>query len=441
MEDEMLNKIKQPAHKRSIRDIPIPEGRSAKDETSTTSVDLRRKDEKVRQTKRKTTRKRKPQKRNVRAYFWGGAAVSVFILIIVLANVFSKATINIVPRSYEMQAADIDVDLVPLDNLDADYQLAYRSVDFSKTAELTVPANGEELVQEKASGIITVFNTLSSTPQKLIRNTRFESTGGLIYRTPVSVEIPGFTETGGEVVPGSIDIEVFADLIGQRYNTSSETTFVIPGFRGQEAFDFFSAKTKTNLAGGYDGVKKIIEDSDLEQAKSELNNNLKEQLKNEIDSQIPNNVIALYSDESLNFGSVEQIDAGESEATLVMSGKVSVLLIDKGDLASSVAGQQPDTGYRAGDQVIIKNLDDLTLTLIQNGSENGVKISGDIQIQWQNDATLLASELVGKSKGEFKNIISNYRGVTSVTTKFSPFWKNDFPNNPDRIIIKEVEQN
>ena len=437
----MLNKIKQPAHKRSIRDIPIPKGRSEHGNATASSVDLRVNEIKNTQKTERSTRVRKPKKKNKRIYFWGSIVTSLFILILVLANIFSTATINIVPRNYEIVNADINIDLIALDNLDTEFQLGYRSVDFSNTSEITVPANGQELVQEKASGIITVFNTFNSSPQRLIRNTRFESSEGLIYRTPVSVEIPGFVETGGEIIPGSIDIEVFADEIGQEYNTSGEITFVIPGFIGQEAFDFFSARTKTNLTGGYDGVKRIIQDSDLENAKSQLNNNLKEQLRNEINSQIPNNVVALYSDESLEFGSIEQIDAGDSEATLKMSGKVSVLLIDKGDLASAISGQQPDTGYRSGDQVVIKNLDELTLTLIEDGSNKLIKVSGDIKIQWQNDSVLLAGELTGKNKDEFRNIISNYRGVTSVTTKFSPFWKNNFPNNPDRINVREVNEN
>jgi hypothetical protein len=438
MEDEMLKKIQEPAHKRSIRDIPLPENKKSQKQRTASAVDLRKFPQPEKEKNQANKNKKKKRRKSKSKLYFTITTVGVFIIVLVVfSNLLSTATVNIVPRTYEIAEADITLDLIPAEEVVDDAGLGYRQIEFSKTAEVKVPANGEELVQEKASGIITVYNEFTSSPQKFIKNTRFESEDGFIYRTPVSLEIPGYTESNGEIVPGKLDVEVFADKIGQAYNISTKTNFTVPGFEGQEAFNYFSAVNKTNIDGGYDGVKKIVKTEDLDNAKSDLNNQVIGLLEEEVSKQIPNNVVALYSPESFSYGTVEQEDLSESEVLLKMSSELSVILIDKRDLASSLAQTQPDAGYRVNEEIEIKNLDELELILIDNSDGKEIKINGNIHFVWINNTDLLASDLAGKNKDQFRNIVSNYRGVVSVTTKFFPFWNNKFPEKSTRIEINQ----
>jgi hypothetical protein len=81
-----------------------------------------------------------------------------------------------------------------------------------------VAASEETDVQKKASGRIVIYNNHNSSPQRLVKNTRFETPEGLIYRINESVTVPGAKIEGGEKVPGSVEAEVMADIPGQKYN-------------------------------------------------------------------------------------------------------------------------------------------------------------------------------------------------------------------------------
>src|SRR3989344_2120129 len=69
-----------------------------------------------------------------------------------------------------------------------------------------VPSEGTVQVSEKAAGNITVYNNHQATPLKLVKDTRFETPGGLIFRTPAEVVVPA--KKGS--TPGQVTITVIA---------------------------------------------------------------------------------------------------------------------------------------------------------------------------------------------------------------------------------------
>jgi len=135
--------------------------------------------------------------------------------------------------------------------------LGYRTIELDKEVSKTVESDSEEFIQSKASGTITIYNEYSDKTQNLIKNTRFESPQGLIYTIQSNVAVPGYKMVDGKKVAGSIDAKVVASAAGENYNVDS-TSFTIPGFKGQEPYELFGAKSKTPISGGFDGVKKIV---------------------------------------------------------------------------------------------------------------------------------------------------------------------------------------
>ncbi|MCD6422247.1 hypothetical protein J7L13_02790, partial [bacterium] len=80
-------------------------------------------------------------------------------------------------------------------------------------------ATGEKEVGAKARGKITIYNYWDSTPQVLIAHTRFQSVStGKIFRIPEAVTVPGTRVQQGQVVPGTVEVEVVADEVGAEYN-------------------------------------------------------------------------------------------------------------------------------------------------------------------------------------------------------------------------------
>jgi hypothetical protein len=82
-----------------------------------------------------------------------------------------------------------------------------------------------------ASALMIVYNEYSTTPQRLIKNTRFESSSGLVFRIAETVEIPGYTVSDTSMVPGTVSVRVYADEPDPIY-LIGPGDFTIPGFEG-----------------------------------------------------------------------------------------------------------------------------------------------------------------------------------------------------------------
>jgi len=127
-------------------------------------------------------------------------------------------------------------------------ELSYELLTLEADGERQVSATGEEQVSERATGNILIYNAFSTSPQRLIKNTRFESPDGLIYRINESVEVPGMVEDDdGSPVPGVITAKVFADGTGEQYNISP-VRFTVPGLAGSDQFDTMYAESNETLA-------------------------------------------------------------------------------------------------------------------------------------------------------------------------------------------------
>src|SRR3989344_5840413 len=104
--------------------------------------------------------------------------------------------------------------------------LPFEIITAQKIASQSVKGSGTKTVNSSASGTITIYNTQAKA-QRLVTNTRFATTAGLIFRTHTAVTVPA----GTTAKPGSVNVKVYADKVGDAYNVGA-TSFTIPGFAG-----------------------------------------------------------------------------------------------------------------------------------------------------------------------------------------------------------------
>lgn len=466
MEKNFLNDVTPPAQKRSIRDIPIPAARRGR-KSSVTKIDhdtgqneidinLRKSREDVREDifqpeinkeSQPRTKAEKPKRRS-----GGGRKIfvgTVFVLILIfagiagIASLFDGAVVNLKPKTAEAEVNE-EVLINNVDGGEIEGSLSYRNLNFSTEKSVEITATGEEQVSEKASGTITVFNEYSESSQKLIKNTRFEAPNGNIYRIQDSIEVPGYTEENGVIVPGSIDVTVYADEVGEGYNLG-KVDFTIPGFEGQEQFDYFYAESVTEMTGGFDGIRKIISEEDKNTAITNLQSQLKDELIVTMVEQLPTNLRAIYGEESFSFSELEQESGNSEKVKATMTGGLTVKVVDKNDLAEKIA-ERNLSEYQNGQDIAITNLDELdiyieTREISEEETSEYLVVSGNIDFQWENNETKLAEELSGKHASELKNVLADFSGIESAQIKMSPFWKKTFPENPDKIRIEITLEN
>src|SRR3989344_3071580 len=292
-----IEDIIPPERRRSIRNIPIPEGRRKLDRalddmkkparTSGRTTDIEPREPAVQESTslppRRPTIPR--HNRSARKRIWLSAGVALIILGFVVLSVFNGATLAYVPKSALLNFENE----VYTARKTGEGNLFYSVVKLSREKGMTVPAGGEQQVSRKASGTIVVYNNASTEPQRLIENTRFESPSGKIYRIQTAITIPGKT-----AAPGSIEVTVYADQPGAEYNAGL-SDFTVPGLKGTPRYTTIYARSKTPMTGGLVGMEKAVGAEDLANAKTELEVALKDDLWEEAKAEVPEDFILFPS--------------------------------------------------------------------------------------------------------------------------------------------------
>ena len=141
---------------------------------------------------------RKP--RSSRFALWFVAGVVIIVLVLAFSLLFAGAKVSITPKQNKTL---VDAQFVAaLDGVAG--ELAYEIMTIEKTDSKKIEAAGREEIEEKASGRLVIFNDFNTSSQRLIKNTRFETPEGLVYRINRSVVVPGQkTEDGEKVSSGT----------------------------------------------------------------------------------------------------------------------------------------------------------------------------------------------------------------------------------------------
>ncbi len=325
--------------------------------------------------------------------------------------------------------------------------LSYELLTIEADGERQVSATGEEEVSKQAKGDILIYNNFSKSPQRLIKNTRFESPNGLIYRINESVEVPGYTENSdGEIAPGVITTTVFADGTGEQYNIPP-SKFTIPGLKGSDQFDAMYAESNTDMIGGFEGTKFIIDDDELTTTKQSLQLELRDALLQRIDEEKPAGFI-LYKDAiTFTFKTLPATEYGDKLATIKERALLHVPIFKVSELATFLA-QNTVAGYEGGPVTLP---DPLSLTFKYTSATTTLSdisvlsyiefdLSGQTQIVWEYNEEALKNDIMGLPKTALPTVLSGYPAIEKANAEVRPFWKQSLPDDPSKInIIKQIE--
>jgi hypothetical protein len=387
-----------------------------------------------------------------RRFPWLIVALGIGAIIVlssfILSLVFAGATVTVYPKQ---ETVAVSAEFAATQGSGA---LPFERMQLERTTESTLVALEEEEVEERARGTITIFNEYSETPQRLIKNTRFESPQGFIYRIRSSVEVPG-KETDG--TPGEIDVEVFAEEPGEDYN-SEATEFTIPGFEGLPQEGNVYARSVTPLSGGFAGLKRTVDEAERATAISVMETKLKDELLAEAFSESTSvNAYTLFRD-AVFFSFETQPDQLASDDKVIVSvkGTLHGILLEEDVLAREIA-RATIAGYD-GTAIRIDNPEDINVAIRTvetteeereantsplTASEVQVSVSGKARLVWEFNSEQLAVDLAGKEKEAMyatgdQGVLSGYPGIDRAEASVRPFWKGTFPEESKDIAVVTV---
>lgn len=299
----------------------------------------------------------------------------------------------------------------------------------TKSASVTLQASSEQQVEKKATGKIKITNYHATTPQELVKNTRFKSPDGLIYTIKDPISIPGFTDTNGTVIPGTLEVEVVASNAGEEYNIE-KTSFTIPGFEGQSQFDKITAQSITEMTGGYIGIKKVVSEDAKADASEQLKNDILKQFQS--GAIISDTNVVLADTNALTYGELKDSIDGDS-ITLTLEGTAKAYSFKKQDLSNIIARKS------ISDATDIDTFE-VDLSALSLSIEDSVIVAkGNTTIKWKTDIEKLKADIAGKKKSEVETIVNSFPSLDKTNIKLHPFWKIRIPTDVNKINIEIIE--
>jgi hypothetical protein len=372
-----------------------------------------------------------------------GACLVILLAYFGYATLTGKAEVVITPRM-ETIALDNTSTFKAVLEPTAD-ELGYSVMRFSLTESMEVPATGSRVVTEKASGKIIIYNEFSTSPQRLIKNTRFESPTGKIYRINESVTIPGMKKDGNKVIPGSLEVTVYADEPGPAYNTEP-TDFTIPGFKSDAArYKGFFARSKGPITGGASGTVKTVSDEDLKNAADKLRLALETKLRTKARGNLGKEQIMFDSGIVIEFADATLVASEgqrEDQATIERTATLAAVVFDQRALAKHIASKRLGANYH-GEPVKIENASDLIFSMEKTNPTTLFEkqsldfgLTGTAKISWIIDPKEVAELLRGADERTFNEIMSKEEGsISKARMELRPFWRSTYPKDPNEIIV------
>lgn len=378
--------------------------------------------------------------------------VGVFAVILV-GGIFastaylSKITLTVFP---EFKEPNVNAEFTAYTDRRED-ALTYEIMTLEQTGERQVKASGQENVESQAKGFLEISKTTPGS-ERLIKNTRFRSADGLIFRIQESVVVPGaMKDSSGALVPGTIRAEVFADAVGSEYNLPVGAKFDVPGFKDSnltELYNSIKAENREPLAGGFKGPKFMIDDNELSTAKQSLQMELRDSLLTKIESEKPADFVVFKDAVAITYNDLPTVQYGDDLVTIKVQAVLQLPLFKHADFSSFIAKETIPTYSQ--DPVRIRNTDDLKFsytdsntgtTNIANAPSLTFNIVGKPLIVWEYSAEQLQKDLAGKQMTAISTVLSGYTGIKNASITGKPFWARSFPDEPSEInIIESIDK-
>lgn len=366
---------------------------------------------------------------------WFGVGASFVVLLFAILTIFDGTTVAYVPRSTSIALENSSYTA----KKSGEGALLYSVIKFSSDKGKEVSASGETQVSRKASGTIVVYNNNTSS-QKLRATTRFQIADGKIFQVPNDITVPAKTATG----PGSLEITVYAEKAGAEYNIPL-SDFTLPGLKGSPLFSTVYARSKTEMSGGFVGVEKAVSAEDRTKAETELKTVLRDELISEAKAQVPEGFVLIPALSSVTFEELPQsASENKNSTTINLRGNLNGVMFKETDLSGEIAREK--ASLAPTDLVDILELESLNFAFSGDApkdlllsDEIKFTVTGNATVVWRTDETALKTDLSGKNKKDIASVLRNYPTVASANVQMKPFWKTSFPEDSTKITMKKLD--
>ncbi len=376
--------------------------------------------------------------KNSLMFLWTLCIISIATALFLLSSMFSTATLTITPKNEKIVLNDTY-------NITSDKSISSSTLHFevmtlNKSLSKDLETDGEEYKEIKATGKAILYNNFSTVSQRLINNTRLETKDGLTYRLGESVEIPGMKKVSGVNTPGSIEVNIIADMPGDKYNmklSDLKGDFTVPGFKGTSKYTNFYGRLSSDITGGFIGNVKKVSEEKLTAGRTELKNTLNADLLKEAFSKKPDQYVLFKDNYYIRCVDGDSTSANNSY-TISENCSLNAVIFNKDILSVFIAKNK------------IKNFDNSKVDVMW-GEDSSValsgatekpwtegtikaKFAGSAKVVWSYDRDTIVKSILGQDKSVIASVIENNKNyISEIQTTIRPMWNSTFPKNIKKI--------
>lgn len=366
----------------------------------------------------------------------------VLLILVIISGffLFSKVEVEIWPETEilnleENLVIDLNVEIPVFD----EKIIPARVFSNEKSASQEFFASGKILKEEKATGVIRVYNAYSTSSRTLVPS-RFVSADGKLFWSVKKIVIPGARYEKGKLVPGEIDVEVQAAEPGEDYNIGP-STFALPALAGSSLYTTIYGRSFSDMSGGFIGEASQISQEDIEGAEIALTEELKKQSREFFKTTVSKDFVLL--DETISQEIIEassSLEAGTEAESFVFQVKIKSegIGFKRSDL-ENFAKSRINLNMPEGTILQEESLEINHFLLEQEIDEEGkIVLSLEIKAKVYSDIDLdkLKKALLGKSLKEARIFLENLPGVSKVELKSWPFLKSKIPEDMEEIEVR-----
>ena len=376
-----------------------------------------------------------------RSFLWGGVALALLVLGAIALVALRPTTATVVPRSHAVLFDETARFTAYPAETAVTGTLPFTIETSTFEDSQVVPAKGTERVEDRAQGSITVYNDYSSASVKLIKNTRFQTPSGLVFRAPAEVIVPGRKGS----TPGQISITVFADKPGEQYNIGPVEKFTLPGLASGPEYSKVYARSSAPTVGGFAGERPAATPAALEAAQAEIRGRLQEKALASARVRESAETFAFFDLAHLTFESLPPTTEGKEGVRIHERARMELPLFPV-DKFAYVVGESVSASAESG-SIVLKTGEGFgarpegAVGEFTAGSPLSFTLRGSALLIWKVDTEELAGALAGRDKAAFQAIVKGFPGIEEAHARIEPFWKSSFPADPAAIKIKVQEPN
>lgn len=367
---------------------------------------------------------------------WYVAGLSIIVLVFALTFIFAEASIRVTPRQ-----GTVEISGPIVAEKESRGGLTFEILTSEGDKSASVASGEKKYVEKAATGTVRLYNDNSTSPQKLLIDTRLESPKGLIYKTKKPVTIPGQKIENGKKVPGTVDVEIYADKPGEEYN-AKELDLKIFGFKGSPKYGNFYAKSTTAISGGFKGDSAGISEEDLKAKTDALEKDLAADLVAKARAQLPEDFIMYDKGAFFDYDTPVIGEPGaDGSVSVTIHGKITALMFKEVDLTKALVSKV--VAMDDQDKVKIPNIKELNIDIdegtdpvsVESLQDIKLMISDKIQVVWNIDEEEVKSSLVGTKKRDFESKMAQFKNIDTAELSLKPFWRTTIPEKEGAIKI------